>query len=133
MKVYLAGPIADCTDEECKGWRERAKKLLKGCHCLDPVERDFRGDEPGKEHEIVDGDLSDIRKSDVVLVSATPRTKGASWGTPMEVVYAKVKMGKRVVAFGAGPRPSPWLTYHAEVFGTLEDACAALTKRRAKT
>jgi hypothetical protein len=55
----------------------------------------------------------------------------ASWGTSMEIVYARVKMGKRVVAFGAGDKPSAWLLYHAEIFPELEDACAAIAKERA--
>ena len=126
MRVYLAGPIRGCTDDECKGWRERAKSLLAGCEVLDPMTRDYRGKEVQNVDAIVKGDLRDIESSHVLLVNAS----GQSWGTPMEIVYAKLKFCCRVVAFGAGDRPSPWLAYHAELFSTLEDACAAVLRVR---
>lgn len=125
MKVYLAGPIRGCTDEECRGWREKAKRLLSGCDILDPMVRDYRGKEGDNVVAIVEGDLEDIRNSDFLLVNASQ----ASWGTPMEVVYARAVLGTRVVAFGAGDSPSPWLAYHAELFPTLEAACDAIMGR----
>jgi len=121
MKVYLAGAIRGCTDEECKGWREKAKALLVGCEILDPMARDYRGREMYNVRAIVEGDLKDIGDSDVLLVNANRD----SWGTPMEVVYASRIMGKRVVAFSA-KIPSPWLVYHAEIFPTMEEACEAI-------
>ena len=121
MKVYLAGPIFGCTDEQCKAWREKAKELLPGFEVLDPMSRDYRGKEGDNVADIVLGDKEDIRNSDAVLANAWK----ASWGTSMEVMYANVN-NVRVVAFGAGDRPSPWLVYHTELFATLEQACEAL-------
>ena len=45
MKVYLCGPIAGCTDEECMDWRENAKTILHNANIstLDPMRRDYRG------------------------------------------------------------------------------------------
>ena len=28
LKVYLAGPINGCTDEECKAWRAQARGMI---------------------------------------------------------------------------------------------------------
>jgi hypothetical protein len=39
--VYLSGAMLDCTDEECRDWREYAKQNLK-CAALDPMIRDYR-------------------------------------------------------------------------------------------
>jgi nucleoside 2-deoxyribosyltransferase len=120
MKVYLAGPINGCTDEECKGWRERAKQLLPNCEILDPMVRDYRGKENDSVIAIVEDDLKDIESSDLLLVNASK----ASWGTCMEIVHAFSIMAKTVVAFGVGEKPSPWLVYHSDLTClTLEEAC----------
>lgn len=125
MKVYLCGPINGCSDDEAMSWRKRAAALLlfaPGCEVVDPMRRDFRGQEEGRETEIVTSDKADIDASDAVLVNA----ERASWGTAMEVFYAHGQ-GKRVVAFVGRQRPSPWLTFHCEyVFPDLEDALTAL-------
>ena len=42
--MYLSGGIQGLSDEECFGWRNRAKELLAGKYlCLDPTIRDWRG------------------------------------------------------------------------------------------
>jgi nucleoside 2-deoxyribosyltransferase len=121
--VYLCGGINGLNDAQCKDWREVAKSILTptGVATLDPMRRDYRGKEADSVTEIVEGDLDDIRRSDVVLVNASR----ASWGTAMEVVYAFVKKNPpRIYAFGAGDKPSPWLVFHCRrLFATVEEAC----------
>lgn len=121
--VYLCGGINGLSDAQCKDWREVAKSILtpSGVATLDPMRRDFRGKEAESVREIVDGDLRDIALSDVVLVNASR----PSWGTAMEVVYAKKDHRPPVIyAFGAGHTPSPWLVYHCRrLFVTVEEAC----------
>ena len=119
--VYLAGGINGLSDEEAKGWRNAAARELVSLYdILDPMVRDYRGVEAQNVEEIVTGDLLDISISDIVLV----RAERPSWGTAMELVYAK-EMGKYVIAFGAGERPSPWLVFHADhVAETLEAGVA---------
>jgi nucleoside 2-deoxyribosyltransferase len=110
--VYLAGPINGCSDEEAKGWREAAKAALghpKSFFCIDPMVRDFRMAEEEHAGDIVESDLADIRAAHVILVNASR----PSWGTAMEVVYAR-QAGKWIVAFGT-TAPSPWLAYHVDV------------------
>jgi nucleoside 2-deoxyribosyltransferase len=119
-KVYLAGPINGCTDDECKGWRSVAKALLSATDtCLDPMDRDYRGIEQGNYVEIVRSDLADIQEADWVLVNASR----PSWGTAMEIAIAS-RSGKPVVAFSDAESVSPWIWYFCvSVFRTVEDAC----------
>jgi nucleoside 2-deoxyribosyltransferase len=123
MRVYLAGPIFGCSDDEAFGWREEATTALAAyAEVVSPMRRDFRGSEQGNEALIIEADKRDIRSVDAVLVNAQRPT----WGTGMEIHYAHGKR-KRIVAFVGKQRPSPWLTYHCEyVFPDLEDALTAL-------
>lgn len=106
-------------DAECRDWREVAKELLEA-DTLDPMRRDYRGKENESVHEIVRGDLDDIRAADYVLVNGTR----PSWGTAMEILYA-YEMRKPITAFIGEARVSPWLRYHCgQIFKTVEEACA---------
>lgn len=117
--VYLCGGINKLSDAECKDWRENAKDWLgPEFDVLDPMRRDFRGREDDCTNEIVRGDQVDIANADVILV----RADKPSWGTAMEMVYAKF-LGKFVVVFGAGDKPSPWIVYHSsKMFPNLNEA-----------
>jgi nucleoside 2-deoxyribosyltransferase len=123
MKIYLAGPINACTDDECHGWREQAKQLLGAAiETLDPMRRDYRGKESESVTEIVRGDLQDIESCDALLVNVSR----PSWGTAMEVAIAS-RGGKPVFAFGSAPPVSPWLMYHCKtIHADLASACAAV-------
>lgn len=122
LKVYLAGPINGCTDEECKGWRAEARRLLEPIHAvIDPMDFDCRGREGDMAADIIKHDLSRLDEADLVLVNA----ERPSWGTAMELVYAR-QGGKPAIAFVGLPRSSvsPWLRGHlAKVCGTLTQAC----------
>lgn len=113
-KVYLAGPINGCSDEQANAWRERARELLvaQGFEVCDPMARDYRGREGDFAAELVAADLADIRGCDAVLVScARP-----SWGTAMEVRFAHAEAHKFVVGFLPDPEhASPWLLQHMHV------------------
>lgn len=113
-RVYLAGhPYAD-------DYRAQATLLL-GTAAVDPMVRDFRGNERGNAAVIVEGDLAEILRCDVVLANfATPDE-----GTSMEAWYAYSK-GIPVVAYTGGSRLHPWVEYIADaVCMSLGDACAA--------
>ncbi len=131
MIVYLAGPINGCSDAEAKDWRTTARELLfdNGVDVLDPMVRDYRGNEAGNEARIVEGDKADILTADVVLVMfARP-----SVGTSMEVLFAwQNSRPVVVVAAGAG-RLSPWLVYHSfSVHSNLRKACEFIVSQWAK-
>jgi nucleoside 2-deoxyribosyltransferase len=126
-KVYLAGPIHGRSDIECKAWRNEAAAIL-GIHdisCLDPMQHDYRGLEDESAEQLVEEDERMIDEADVVLVNANE----PSWGTAMEVFYAK-NLGKEVVAFTNAETVSPWLRVHTTViFGTLAQALGGIVLR----
>ena len=117
-RVYLAGP--PFADE----YRARAQALVSaaGFEPVDPMRRDFRGQTPGHESEIVEGDLADIDACDAVLAAFTEPDEG----TAMEAWYAHSR-GTPVVAFTGGAWAHPWTVYvAASVHERLEDAVGAL-------
>lgn len=110
MKVYLAGAINGCTDEQAKGWREEIKRRLPNIEWLDPMDRDYRGQEDQNVEAIVLADIGDIVLADVVLVHAA----FPSWGTAMETWEASGR-GKTVIVWVEPGRPvSPWLRHVAD-------------------
>lgn len=121
MKTYLCGGINKLSDADCRDWREAAKEMMQPFQCIDPMRRDYRGKEAQSVKAIVAGDMADIRECDVVLVNASR----PSWGTAMEIRIAH-EMGKFVVAFGAGEKPSPWLVHHCQMEETLEAAVTCI-------
>lgn len=79
MKIYLCGPINGCTDEECKDWREAAKKRFP--ETIDPMRRDYRGRETECVNEIVELDKLDVNDCDVMLVNNPKPSVGTSGGS----------------------------------------------------
>jgi nucleoside 2-deoxyribosyltransferase len=119
--IYLAGPINGCTDEECKDWREDAKKYFGEDNTLDPMRRDYRGRETEFTAEIVEGDKADIDASTILLVNH-PRP---STGTDMEIFYAWERKKKVIVVVPptSNTKISPWLDYHShKIFFSFENA-----------
>lgn len=123
--AYLSGAMMDCTDAECKDWREEAKRLLN-CATRDPAAlRDYRGREHEAITEVVEDDKADIDACTFVLVNYIK----SSVGTSMEILYAWER-GKKVLV--VAPRSvvlSPWLLYHSHhVFFELQDAIAYINE-----
>lgn len=135
LTVYLAGPIAGCTDEENHGWRNVVKEAL-GTEVifLDPTDRDYRGYDrftgAGLMQEedctkLVEDDIADIKNCDVVLANAWK----TSTGTSMEFVYANLILNKKVIAVCPGPYISPWIQYHSDwVVKNVNEAIHRLRK-----
>lgn len=128
MRVYLAGPINGCTDDEAKGWRDYVRELLEVDGLVvvfDPMVRDYRGRElePGIAAQIVEQDKADIFAVDTVLVCFDK----PSVGTAMEVLYAWGISKGVIVVNRSGKALSPWLLYHSDVqVDTLEEAVALI-------
>ena len=80
MKIYLAGPINGCSDDEATTWRDwfkngtrfpdvpGSKQHIQSAKYIDPMKRDYRGKELTDYREIVDLDKLDIQAADVVVV-----------------------------------------------------------------
>ena len=109
MKIYLAGPINGCSDEDCRDWRDYAKEALVGHETVDPMRNDYRGKEKGHEKTIVETDKADIDGCDLLLENV-PKP---SVGTAMEIFYAHSKGKKVIIVVPPGGPVSPWLAYHA--------------------
>lgn len=119
LTIYLAGAIYGQSDAVCKSWRDEVSAALSGIYAvLDPMARDYRGREEENVRAIVEDDLTDIKRSHIVLVHA----HAPSWGTAMEVRAAKAEFGREVYVIASGSI-SPWLRYHADrVFPTTSAA-----------
>jgi len=122
--IYLSGAMLDCTDAECRDWREYAKLHLKGV-ALDPMIRDYRASPMDGMKDMVENDKADIDRCDCVLVNFVK----PSVGTSMEVLYGWER-GKRIILV-APPEisVSPWLVYHSHhVFSAIEEAVAFINE-----
>ena len=151
MRVYLAGPIADCDEKEADGWRQYAIKYLYQCspygitgvsplRCEKPEDGAYEGGAAFKEirerdyyktaRAISMKNKFDFDNCDVVLavMPKEGREDKPSIGTLFEIAWA-VKEGKPLFLV------SDWdkLIYHpllsenvAGVFKTLDDALDAI-------
>lgn len=131
MKVYLAGPINGCSDDEAIAWREHATMRLGRKHVIDPMRRDYRGTDVDPT-ELVYADLEDIENSTAVLANCWKQ----SAGTLMELVYAQRVYGDvpTYVVWPTFTRPSPWIVHHAtHLFRTLDEAINALLRESLRT
>ncbi len=118
MKIYLCGAINRCDDSECKDWREYTKTKLHGT-VIDPMIRDYRGNENLSRNDIVDSDKADIDECEILLVYY----KSPSVGTSMEMLYAFERNKIVILVTNNISKLSPWLLYHShKCFSTLEDA-----------
>lgn len=140
MRVYLAGPINGCNDDEATTWRDWFKycrdqlypmALPNGgkfpqslsAEYVDPMTRDYRGKEAQDYREIVELDKRDIKSCDVVVVMYSK----PSVGTSMEVFFAW-SLGIPVIVIDESTGPiSPWLRYHSTtIVKTKQECCAKL-------
>jgi nucleoside 2-deoxyribosyltransferase len=127
-RIYLAGPIQGCNDQQARGWREEAKRLLPYATWMDPMTRDYREVRMDQEvaAQVVMGDVADLSIADAVLVNY-PKP---STGTAMEVCYTYHCRWPRIpiIAFtGSRDNLSPWLIHHCtHIFQTLPQATSWL-------
>ncbi len=95
---------------------------------IDPAGRWYGGSyeflTPQQRHQLVDIDLADIAKCDVILACVWK----PSSGTAMELVYGK-QWRKLVVTVVPSMNVSPWIDCHSDVvFSGLGEACAYIKK-----
>lgn len=86
---------------------------------INPLDFEVTGLEP---HELVRLDYSYIQQCQAVIA----RVNNATWGTAMEIAYAK-RLDIPVLAWSSQKIESPWLLAHVtKHFLTLREACAEL-------
>ena len=128
MRVYLSGPIKDCSDEESLEWRQIAEEYLhtRKIKTLNPARRDYRDDPTAHLPALVEDDKIDIELSDVVLVNFIR----PSVGTSMEVLLGW-QHGKRVIVVSPDWTDDAWLVYHSHnIYRTLDEALARIEELR---
>jgi len=126
MKIYLAGPIAECTAVQANDWRAEAARLLDEHICLDPTRRNKDGSLEGltSKDEIIERiikpDLVDIKNADTIIANCWK----PSHGTSMEI-FAAWSFHKRIAVIIPEDRePSYWIIAHADIIvRSLEEAC----------
>ena len=106
--AYLAGPIDNCTDEECTGWRIKLAEDLAalGIEVRDPTHQ--MASKIGNVEKIVRGDKQSILESDIVIAY----TPFPSVGTSMEILFA-YERNRKVYVVTERENLSPWIIYHA--------------------
>ncbi len=123
-RIFLSGPIYQCRDEDCMDWRRRAAGILSDFECIDPMERDYRGQTALLYSQIVEEDKKLISTCHALLVNFT----GPSVGTAMEMLYAWERNIHVVTV--TSDFQNPWLIYHSHRLSkTLEEATSYLQKR----
>ena len=121
--VYLCGPIADCSDEECKNWRNSI--IDNYSYCLNPMLRDYRDISLGREREIVELDKKDIKNCDILLFNYFKPSAGSS----MELFYA-FNIKKTTITINTNNlNLSPWIIYHSNyIVNSLEESLNIIKK-----
>ena len=119
--VYLAGPIQDCSDDQCIDWRDEIVAKLPDFECRNPMVRDARGMEMTQEtiKWVVEGDKQDIRESDIVIVNYM----FPSSGTSMEILQAYNQFTPVLVICDKPINEiSPWIQYHStRIFQNIDE------------
>ena len=125
-KVYLAGPINGCSDNEAHGWRDHVIAELSGLYTfLNPMDRDYRNINDNHRackdaaHEVCEGDKNDIRSCSIFL-AVMPKP---CLGTAMELFFAwhATCLPLCLVVVPPEPHPlSPWVVEHCHAlfYGT---------------
>ena len=115
-RVYLSGAMDNVSEEERKAWRRVTGELLSHHNIQAVNPYDF---EPSNPKVLVRTDLHEVLRCQGMIINASQDVE--VWGTPMEVLWAHMH---RVIniAFVGELEPSPWLSYHAKVVPTLEQA-----------
>ena len=134
MRVYLAGPMDDSTEDELGGWRKEATSVFEGMgiRTLNPIDRpyrnkDYKYDPESVLPDLVEADKIDIEASDVLLANCTK----VSVGTSMEILLAWMKDKQVIVVAPEGVHPSAWIYYHShKVFKTMEEAYGHIAEFR---
>lgn len=123
MKIYLAGPIEQCSIDEIKVWREYAKKRLLNHQVIEPEENLI------SSKEIFKTNKRDVEESDIVF-AFLPRninSRRTSYGTIFEISYAH-SLNKKVIIVSDDKyvHDHPVMKEIGEHFVNLDDALISI-------
>jgi nucleoside 2-deoxyribosyltransferase len=139
MRIYLSGPMANVSDAEMHGWRDRIKNQLTNYGSApgtaayqfrDPTRRIYRGGlTPEIRRQIVANDKVDMIYCDMLLADIRDlyRKGVVMVGTLQEIIYA-YENGKHVITI-TNPEDSlsPWISEHShKIVHTEAEAISAI-------
>lgn len=107
ISCYLSGPMAGCTLEEMRGWREALKVDFTEINWIDPCNRNYG---PQQWRQLVEDDIADIKKSDFMLVNFWK----PGVGTSMEMVVARQLFTPVITVTPDFKTTSPWIRYYSD-------------------
>jgi len=120
FRVYLAGPISGCNDEQRRFWRRWVREHEPEFEVLDPT--DNLGDPAEDSYDLIRRDLQAIEQSDGVLVNMWKESIGSAIG----VVQAR-RHGKVVVVADPNRLRNRMLDFYADaVVSSLSEAVRVL-------
>ncbi len=109
FRIYLAGPISGCNDEQKRFWREHVRgRFTDIFDYIDPLEGPV--DDKATPYRLVERDLRAIEQADAILAHMWRE----SIGTAMGLVHAKSK-GKVVVVSDPNRLNNRLLHFYADV------------------
>lgn len=126
MIVYLSGSIAGLTYDEANEWRQRVTDAFSrvGIETANPLRRRMffstNDEETGSPNEVVQRDISDLRRCDLTIINWT----GPSIGTICEL-WECYRTGKPVILVTSDPAviTHPWIRVAVtRIFPDLESA-----------
>ena len=125
MKVYLAGPIEICTEEEIFLWRQYVSSKVG-----DTIEIITPKYHLGSAGEIFEDTKSNVERCDVVFAHLPKaiNERRASYGTIFEISYGyALKKRIMIISDDEFVRKRPVMNHLAEMFYGLDAAIADLT------
>ena len=120
-KVYLAGPISGCNDDQRRHWRAEVHEKARHFDIIDPT---ANLDLEASVYEVIERDLKYIEEADGLLVCMWKE----SIGTAVGMVHARAK-GKVVVVVDPNRLNNRMLEFYADaVVRTVGDAVKVLER-----
>ena len=109
FRVYLAGPIRGCNDDQLRGWREQLKKEYdRDFEFIDPTGQLLR-DGQASSYAIVEADRNAIEDADGLLVNMWRESIGTAFG----VIHAR-NVGRPVVVADPNHLNNRVLAFYAD-------------------
>ncbi len=124
MKVYLAGPIEICSEDEILVWRNYVENKLKdSCEIITPKYH------LGSNSEIFENTRTNVEECDIVFAHLPKaiNQRRASYGTIFEVAYGYA-LKKRIIVISDDEfvHKHPVMNQISEMFYSLDAAVLAI-------